>query len=289
MNIQTIHDQAMLAYISVSCWSARKFDRKASDEVTVANNAANDSARVNKHLLANADAQLKELQRIAGQARKYLDAHSLPWDDAGNRLLSNREAMVVVGELYTIEQTFNLKADEFVQAYPVLRAQAIASLGTLANDADYPQPDIIRQKFAMKLSLSPIPTGFGDLRLGLSDAQVQALSRHLQQNITDQMEGALRTAWQRLEADVAKVRERMEATPDGERKIFRNSIIDNLRETCDILDSLNVFGSAELTATCKYVREHIAVEPETLRTQETAALQVLANADALLERMRAWV
>ncbi len=289
MNITSIHDQAMLAYVSVSCWSARKLDRKASKQVTKDAKATDDAARVNKYLLASADESLKELQRIGGQVRKFLDSHSLPWDDAGNRLLSNQTAMSIIGDLYEYVKQFNAKADEFADAYPVLRAQALHNLGDMGDDQEYPQPDRIREKFTMRLSLSPIPTGFSDLRTGLSPDQVQALQAHCVANITSQVNDALRSAWERLRGDVAKVAERMALSPEGERKIFKNSLIENLRETCDILDSLNVFDSDEMKVMCRYVREHIALPPETLRTQVTAAEQVRLNAEAALKRMQEWM
>ncbi|MCJ5690423.1 hypothetical protein LPJ08_29135, partial [Klebsiella pneumoniae] len=106
VSIPTLSTRAMLVYVKISVWSARKLDKKQTQKTIKDAGATNDAARVNKHLLANADAKLREVQRVANQIRAYVDANTLPWDDAGNRLVSNDRALIVVGELHNLQQQF---------------------------------------------------------------------------------------------------------------------------------------------------------------------------------------
>lgn len=288
INVVTLHDKAMLAYISVSTWSARKLDKKATSKVTTGAGATSDAARVNKHLLAAADDSLKKIAKIGTDARRFLEANSLPWDDAGNRLLDNIKALEVVGRITQMEQDYRDAVDAFIVEYPLLRAQAIDNLGELAAQEDYPQPDQLRHKFAMRLSLSPLPEGFGDTRTGLSDVQVGALQRQFEARIRMQFHVAIEDAWKRLRLVVAAIAERMDNTADPQkRKIFRDSLFENAKETCLLLKSLNVFEDPQLEQV-RYEVEHYLLqhEPEAVRASVDVADTLAFKANEILDRMK---
>jgi hypothetical protein len=153
--ITPIENRAILAYLSVGGWSARKLDKKATNDVLTDNKATANAGRFNKNLLADADKALASIRKKGDDARKYLDANTLPWDDAGNRMLPNTKAIQVIGQITEMETEYNQLVDDFVREYPVLRAQAIANLGDLACAEDYPQPDVVRGKFYFRVSLQP--------------------------------------------------------------------------------------------------------------------------------------
>lgn len=289
MDIIQIHDRAMLTYLRIGSWSARKLDTKATSKVTKDAKATGDAARVNKHLLASADEKLRAIQKVGGEARRYLDDNTLPWDDAGNRLLPNEKAIEVVGELTRYEQRYNDAVAEFVDDYPALRAQALANLGELANSEDYPQPDQVRHKFSFRLSFTPVPTGFSDVRTGLGEQQVQALQAHYEASAKRQVGDALLAAWRRLRENLMTYSDRLQLKDDGSGKmnIFRDSMVDNLRETCALLKSLNVFGDEELERTRLRVERDIAsFDPAVLRESEILSHSVKSEVDVVLRRMQ---
>jgi hypothetical protein len=288
VNVVQLHDKAMLAYISVSTWSARKLDRKATKQVTENASATTDAARVNKHLLASADKSLKEIAKIGTDARRFLEANSLPWDDAGNRLIDNLKAIEIVGAITQMEKDYLAAVEAFIVEYPVLRAQAISNLGDMAADEDYPQPDRLREKFSMRLSLNPLPEGFGDARMGLSPPQVDALQRQFEARIRMQFNIAIEAAWKRLREVVAAIAERMDNSADpSKRKIFRDSLFENARETCALLQSLNVFDEPNLNQV-RYEVEHYLLqhEPDAVRASVDVADTLSFKANELLDRMK---
>lgn len=289
-NPVSLHDKALLAYISVSVWSARKLDKRATAKVTADAGATDDAARVNKHLLADSDATLRQLQKLGGKARRLLDENSLPWDDAGNRLLSNQKALTVVGELQEIIDEFDELADQFTQDYPVLRAQALAALGDLANDDDYPPPDVVRRKFAISLTLSPVPSGFSDLRVGMSPQQVDALKEMYEAKVKEQHGAALQAAWQRLAKDIEHLCERLTPDDEGQRKVFRDATVENLRDTCALLQTLNVFDDEKLE-TMRFRAEHrlAAIDAQHLRDNDTLAETVREEAEDILRKMQGFL
>lgn len=289
MNIIGIHDRAMLSYLRIGSWSARKLDTKATSKVTKDATATSDAARVNKHLLASADEKLRAIQKIGGEARRYLDDNTLPWDDAGNRLLPNEKAIEVVGELTAFEKRYHQAVEDFVDQYPELRAQALANLGDLANDDDYPQQDQVRHKFSFRLSFTPVPTGFSDVRTGLGPQQVEALQKHYQAASRRQVGEALQAAWARLRENLVTYSDRLREKDDGSGKmnIFRDSMVSNLRDTCALLKTLNVFDDDDLERCRIRVERDIAsFEPESLRDSELLAKSVKSEVDVVLQHMK---
>ena len=293
ISIPQLHERAMLAYISVSAPAFRKLDKKSTVEVTRDNNATADAVRVNKHLLASADTLLKDIAKKGGEARRYLDANSLPWDDAGNRLLSNEKAIDVVKALGVMEREYKEMVDKFVVEYPVLRAQALSNLGDLADPGEYPPPSEVREKFSMRLSLTPMPQGFGDLRTGLVGAQVSALQAQYEARVRMQFHTAIKDAWERLRMNVAAIAERMDARlnqtdlDSGKRKTFRDSLFENARETCELLKSLNVFDDPQLEAIRYEVEQRLCQDAEQVRESDTLTREVKDQAEAILARMAA--
>lgn len=289
MNIVQIHDRAMLTYLRIGTWSARKLDSKATKKLTKDADATSDAARVNKHLLASADSLLRDIQKIGGEARKYLDNSTLPWDDAGNRLLPNEKSIEVVSELTNIEKRYNEAVDKFVAQYPELRAQALVHLGDLANEEDYPPAEHVKSKFSFRLSFSPVPTGFGDVRTGLGPEQVAALSKHYEASARRQVGDALTAAWRRLQETLGHYSNRLVEKEDGSGKmqIFRDSMVSNLRETCEMLKALNVFGDDELERVRIRVERDIAsFDADALRESELLSRSVKSEVDVVLEHMK---
>lgn len=289
VNIASINDRAMLVYLRIGVWSARKLDTRATRKVTSDSHATDDGARVHKHLLASADEKLRAIQHIGGKARRYVEDSTLPWDDAGNRLLPNEDAIKVVSGLTELEDEFNAAVDAFVVDYPQLREQALTNLGSLGNAEDYPPPEVIRTKFSFRLSFSPIAKNFSDIRVGLAPQQVEALQEHYQKNASRQVGEALVAAWKRLQENLEKYSDRLQPRADEPDKmqVFRDTMVENLRETCAMLGTMNVFGDVQLESVRRRVERDIAVfAPDHLRGNPQMARAVKSEVDAVLDHMR---
>lgn len=287
MNATDITKKAMLAYVSITGWSATKFDKKASGKVTSDAGAIADSARVNKKLLAGADAKLSAVRKHAADARRYLDTHTLPWDDAGNRLLPNHKAMDVIATLAEMQQQYSEMVDDFVSEYPVLRAQALHALGDLADHSDYPPPDRIAEKFVFRASYTPIPGGFSDdVRYGLTDAERDALHKFGEARAKQAVNRAIGAAYGRLLETVQHMHDRLKPGDDGKYPVFRDSTVTNVRDTVEMLKDLNVFGDPDLEDMRQRVLNECCVhQPDTLRQFTTVRDNVAEAAQRLTNEM----
>jgi hypothetical protein len=290
--IPTLRDSAMLVNVSISVWSARKLDRKQTTKAIKGAKATSDAARVNKNLLASADAQLREVHRKAKAIRNFVDDNSVPWDNAGNRLVTNDRALTLVGELKQLQDEFAAAVDAFVDEYPILRAQAVSNLGDMGDDSDYPQAEVVRRKFGVEIEFQPIAQNFSDVRIGLSETQAKAFQQHFEGNVQKQMANAVRAAWGRLQENLQRYSQNLDLRDDdsGKMKIFRDSMVTQLRDTISLLRGLGNFGDDNMAAIVARLEKDVAAfEAGQLRSSPATSVGVKAQVDDILKKMRGFL
>ena len=90
----SISSSAMLVELSISTWTGRKLDKRASQDVTSTNNAVTGVANVHKKLLGDC-AELDIIQKFVGNVRNIHYAMTMPWSDTGIRLLPTKQNLSV--------------------------------------------------------------------------------------------------------------------------------------------------------------------------------------------------
>lgn len=276
-----INSRALLVNLSISTWSARKFDRAISDEIAAQHNAARDAVRANKSLIQGDS--YKALIRAAQAARTAHYFHSLAWSDEGWRLLPTANHTAYTDELRALQGQFQTALAEFVRDYPRLQEIARARLNGMYKAADYPHPAAIADRFRISTEFTPVPSS-GDFRL--DELTADELQR-VEQSVTNRVErataDAVGDAWQRLHEVVSAMRERL-AQPDA---VFRDSLVNNARDVVEVLGRLNVTGDASLEAMRATVAADLTqYDPQELRDAPAIREQTAARADEILTAMQ---
>lgn len=282
-----LYQSSLLVYVTASVWTARRLDKGATKKLTDDANAVESAARVNKHLLADADAMLKRITATAQAARRLVDERTLPWDDSGMRITSNAGALKLVAEFEGVRSEFYNHVDEFIKHYPELRERALVSLGALADPEEYPEPEALRDRFRLRLALTPVAETFVTAtREGITREQTDLLERHYQQRVREQQETALAAAWERLRSDAQRLADRLEPGADGKRQVLRDAVVTNLRETAETLSTLNVFQSTELDNVCQEVQSLLrGIDAADLRDDSGLAKRVQEEANAIVSKL----
>lgn len=276
-------DRAMLARLSITQWSAKKHDKRVTEEVRQQHHAANDAGRYNKSLIS-AEA-MKTVQQAASTAREVHYKYTLPWKDDGARILPAKAFGTYQAEMRKLRAEFENAADLFCQAYPDYVEEAHARLNGMFDPKDYPAAEAIRGKFTWEVSFDPLPTG-GDFRVELDAMQVQAIQDQIDAKTRDSLAEGMRDAWQRLHEALSRVVERL-SKPDA---IFRDSLIGNVRELCDVLPLLNVSDNPDLEAARRSVLANIAtLDPETLRIDPNERLRAAGDAQRIIDDLSAFM
>lgn len=276
-----IHTRALLVWLTISTWSARRYDRKISEKVNADYNASSDAGRYNKFLLPGDAASYKSLVTIARSIREQHYAHTLAWSDEGWRLLPTANYMDYTKWFREQQREFQKQLDSFVQDYPVMRDQARVLLNGLYRDEDYPSAQDIRSRFAMDVSYSPLPN-FGDVRVNLAADQIAEIETSIQDRVNSAIKIATSDAWQRLYDVVARISERL-GTKDA---IFRDSLIDNARDVCASLEHLNVTNDPKLEQMRQRVLNDLTqFDPDVLRDTPIVRQRVADKADDIVKAM----
>ena len=280
----SIHTRALLVKLSIRAWTARRYDKRVTEQINRQHGASDDAGRYNKMLLPGAAASYKAVCQAATVARTAHYDNTLAWSDEGWRLLPVANYWEYTRLMREAQLAFRRTVDAFVADYPALRHEARARLNGMYAEEDYPGTTEILGKFSMTLDFSPLPA-HGDFRIdGLPQDTITALEASVEGRVAAAVTEAMRDAWNRLFAAVAHLHERL-SDPEA---IFRDSLIGNLRELVDVLPRLNVTDDADLAWVVRRIETDIASwDPQALREDTAVRAVVSEEAEDILTAMQA--
>lgn len=285
--------------LSISVWTGRKMDKKASNDITSQNGAARNTANVSKKLLANSQ-ELTAIQKIAGNIRNTHYAMTMPWSDTGLRLLPTAQYFDYHNVLTQLEAEFNKLVERFLQEYEWEIAEAQVNLGALFHRDEYPTLTSLRDKFAFKLTYIPLPTS-GDFRLDIGNEAQDTIKQHYESYYTAQLNSAMDDVWRRTYDALSRMSERLDYTEkevqvvdakgkartkvEG-RKVFRDTLVENVRDMIGLLDTCNVTGNSQMAAMKAQLEETMyAVTPDALRSNSQLRKDTKKAVDSALRNL----
>lgn len=278
---------SVLVEFSAPVWTARKLDRTTTDEVVANKNArAKDAARVNKHLLAGRS-ELEDIQKLVTRARNFTYENTLPWSDAGLRLLPTKSLERFTKRMSMFEEQFNLLVEDFVRIYPsLITAQAMA-LGDMFKRDDYPSPRELPSKFGFRLSYLPVPTA-GDFRVDIGNAAREELAQKLEKIANERVAAAMNDVRERLSEHLKRMSDRLTSDiVDGESKNrrFHDTLIEGALDLCDLTKGLNIVNDPEIEA-ARLMLENalVGVTADALRRDETLRNNTKQKVDEILDK-----
>lgn len=287
-----LRDNALLAKLTIKVLTGECQDRAATREVLENHGAADDAGKFRKCLFAP-DA-LRTVKQVAGEARNRHYALTLPWNDEGYRILPSNGFMRYRDELVAYKRRFEAAVEEFLAHYEGHVQDARNRLGSLFRASDYPARHEVERRFEFSVSYVPVPDA-DDFRVHLSDADRAVMREQLESQAKDAVARSVRHVAERIRAAVGHMAERLRAyqpgTNDGERTkgVFRDTLVENIRELVDILPSLNLTNDAAIADIISSMKEQLTqYSAEQLRKDESARNQVAASAEDILRRMEGY-
>lgn len=277
VDISRIHAKAMLVTLNISQWSARKIDKKAASDVASMNNVASKQGTYYKSLIEGG--ALDRIKDLATQARAEHYRRTLPWSDAGPRVLPNLGFMDYMAAMGSYKQRFEKLVGEFVATYPLLRYEAQSLLGNLFHDSDYPHMQTVADKFSFKTAVNPLPIG-EDFRCDLGSEEVDKIRAEITANTAQATTQAVREAYERVQKVVDAFVDRLQY-PDTK---FQSTLVTNARDLAEVLPSLNFTEDPLLATIAQRLKDQLCIhEPEALRSDVTTRREAYENALAMKE------
>jgi len=282
-NSISIASSAMLVELSISSWTARKLDKKVSTQVDLDKQTKTRAGNYNKNLLAGTGF-LDTITKYAANARAWHISQTLPWSDNGLRLLPMSNFMAYKQNLTTLETNYQALVDKFIIAYPNLVSAAAFQLGDLFNRDEYPEAEQIVKKFKFTVNYLPVPMA-GDFRIEIEDYIKSEIHQSCERAFNDRLNNAMKDAWGRLHECLMRMSERLADNEKGEKKIFRDSLIENAVELVDLLKHFNLTGDTNMELARKELAEAIMNhDADDLRESFVARESVKKKVDDILSK-----
>jgi hypothetical protein len=278
-----LSDKALLVQLSISQWTARKYDKKATEQVASANNAAVQSGRYNKSLLPMNDFLANVHQKSTLIRKKYY-ANTLPWGIDGTQILPSANYLSFMTDFRKEKYEWQMVVNSFLSEYMRLKTHARVSLNTLYNEADYPSQDEVASKFDMDMSIMPVPDG--DFRVDVAEEELARITADVERRVVDASQNAMKEAWTRLHDRVQHMAEKL----DDPKAVFRDTLVENTREICSVLSRLNFTDDPNLEAMRQEVEQSLTKHhPDALRNDPDLRRDKAAEAKAIMAKMGAFM
>ena len=282
--VPSIASSAMLCELSISQWTGRKKDRRASDDVTRDNHADVGVASVNKKLLGNC-AELVAVQKLTGNIRNIHYSMTMPWSDTGMRLVPPAQYFKYHQQMTALQSEWEGLVNQFLTSYDFEIAQAQVKLGDLFDRDEYPTVSALTDKFAFRLSYIPLPDA-GDFRVDVGNDAMSQIKSHYEDYYSRQLTNAMNDIWQRTYKALKAMSERLDYTDPDTKKVFRNSLVDNVLDMIELLDVCNVTGDVQMTALKDKLDTALrGVTPDALREDDYLRAETKRAVDDVIAQL----
>lgn len=272
-------DKALLAQLNISQWTAKKLDRKITEEVAINHQAATTAGTYRKALLP-ASEQLAAIHAKTSQIRFRFYDNTLPWGLDGIQMLPSANYLAFMTDFRNEKALWETLVADFLLVYDQLVIDAKTSRGSMYNEKDYPSKDIVAAKFGMSMTIMPVPGD--DFRVEVGEEELATIRSEVRASVVASMKGALIEVWQRLYDKVDWLVDRL----SDPKNTFKVSMYEQMLELCELVPRLNFADDPDLEAfrvevDSKLARHH----PESLRNDPDLRRETYNSAVDIKARM----
>ena len=280
----TLASSAMLVEVNISHWAGRKKDKRASIDVTSANHADSGVASVNKKLLANSDT-LRAIQTHVTAARNLHTNMTMPWSNSGLRLLPTAQYFKYSQAMSQMQNEFDKLVTDFLTAYNDEVIDVQLKLGDLFSHDDYPTVETLERKFAFRTNYMPLPDA-GDFRVDIGNTALNEVKQTYADFYTKQYNTAMNDVWTRLHKALTNMSDRLDYGSKEDKKIFRDSLVDNVTDMIELLRVCNVTNSPQMGAMANRLEDAMSgVTAEGLREDDDFRADVKHAVDVAIQQL----
>jgi hypothetical protein len=235
-----------------------------------------------KKLVDTRHEAFRRLTSIRTRITSYWRGVSLPYVEAGMRLIRQADIPAFVHTMEGFQDELRNAEDQLNEVYGEVKADAQNRLGRLFNPADYPSE--IRNLFSVEWDFPSVEPPSYLMRVA---PEVYEEERR---RVAARFDEAVRLAEQAFATEFARLlshlTERLASGENGERRVFRDSVISNLTEFFGRFGEMNVRSSPELDALVEQARQLVAgVSPHQLRDNDSLRQQIALEMTRVRERV----
>lgn len=281
----TISSSAVLVDLHIRTWTGRKMDKKVSAEIDADKHTQVRAGNYNKALLAGS-IELDSIIKYSASVRTWLTQQTLPWNDAGTRLIPTARLFDFQAELGLREQEFNRLVNEFLDKYNTLVQAAQFRLGALFDADEYPDVETVAARFSMYYVFSPVPE-VGDFRVDIGNEGLAELKKQYEASRNKYVQDAMNELWQRVRDVTERFSNQLRIDKNtGEKGRLYQATLDGALELCEMLKTMNLTGDAELERVRKDLFMTLnGVDLKELKRDDIVRADVKTELDALISKL----
>lgn len=264
--MSNIRNHVMLGRIAFSGWAGEVKDSNSSRKIEADAGAVAGASKAKKVLLPGV-VELEAIHKFAAATRTWWHGVSVPWEDGGARAYSAARHIELMQDIGDRQRHYDSLVAAFVSVYPTAYAEQQFRLNHLFDASDYPDPNAIGDKFKFNFHVRPVADS-EDIRIieGLTDQEADRLIAQARVEEQAQIQSAVDDAYKKLYKTIKAMADKL-AVPVGEKgSIFRDSLINNIRDMAEIMPGLNITSDPLLDALAAKAMALTQYTPEALKS-----------------------
>jgi len=300
VDVPSLKSSAAKASFTCGVWTAKKTDKKATQQVENTNNLKN-VGEFKKSLMTD-NVALKKLNYYNGKARNTHYSMTMACGGNNEYIIPTKDLPEYVNTMSEFKTQFYDWKDKFMNGYTDNKGvqhdgyrhaviEERMRLGALHNSDDYPTVEEMDKKFHMSYSIEPVPDNF---ITDLEESAANQINDIYQQQHRERMKKFSDSVWAETRKNVEKLRDALNYTGEAKKsnpdfKIFKESTYTHVQRTVEVLERFNFTGDANMQTVQKILRNAMSGKSadmlkhnESLRLDTKKALdEAIANLPSL--------
>jgi hypothetical protein len=288
-NEDVLKSKALMVRLTRKKLNRNKMDKTISVEVRDSKKVTDDSAlRVNKSLFTKKS--VEDYMAIYTEASKYFYRVTSPWDDKGWRLLSIDIYEDFVKRFKGFTRDYRDKVITFIETVQAHVEDSRAMLGDAFDPDDYKfisgngsvDRQVLLDQFALEVDYNTVTNG-NDLRVDLTEADRAVIADQINTQNKVKFAKVNESIIENLRDCILSIHDRL----CDENNIFRDTLITNLEDLCDLIPKMNIAGDPKINEMAARAKAGLTKwEPALLREVPTLRREVADEAKDILDNMK---
>jgi len=275
-----INTKAILVNVTIHKRTEFRVDKRVRKEVSDTKHVTNNAGTYRKRIYHAST--LSNINAIANRLHEWLRRETVEWG-GGYRLLPVTNLMEFRAEFRKLQNKFDAAVEMFIQRQPEYKQAAQLMLKDMYFEGDYPTPDEIRKDFSITATLAPLPDNSADFRLQLSEVDMDAVRKDIQNDLTKQYEKITEDLFLRVKRIMGVFIEKLE---DPKLADSKSSFIKHAEELVKVLPSLNFMEDPRLTDLIQDIQDIVANSSlQTLKNDANIRLKTREDIQNILGKL----
>lgn len=276
--------RALLINLTIGMPPQSKKVVRKSEQVESEEGTAHKQVSVITKLYAKED--VSDLQKAATAARQLFKERTLPWG-RGMGLIPTSKYLEFMEDMRRVKEAFEAEAKYILCNIDNILQNAMAVNGGLFDRSNYSGYQELADAMYFSIEATPVPAENSfDQLAGLSEDDINKLKAEAVVNAHSRTEAVIKDLFSRLFTSLQHAAERLGPTDNGETKIFRDTLIDNIQKAVLAAETLNVTDNSQITAITEEVKRALdGITAQDLRKDTDLRAQTRQAVESIAKKV----